>query len=320
MLLRRTYYALKPHLPWRLRMGLRRFVARALRANRRTVWPIDPAAAMAPAGWPGWPDGKKFAVVLTHDVDGAAGLARCRELAEHELALGFRSCFNFIPEGPYAPDAELRRWLTDNGFEVGVHDLHHDGHLFDSKAGFDRMAERINHYLHDWGATGFRAGFMLRNLDWLHALDIDYDCSTFDTDPFEPQPESAGTIFPFWVPHTDAPGGGKRPGYVELPYTLPQDSTLFLVLQEKSNLIWRDKLEWVAHFGGMVLLNVHPDYLHCVGDGPSPQPTALDHYVDFLRHLQDRFRGRYWHALPRDMARFVRDWQSQGARSEAVST
>jgi hypothetical protein len=27
--------------------------------------------------------------------------------------------------------------------------------------------------------------------------------STFDTDPFEPQPDGMGTIFPFWVPNQD---------------------------------------------------------------------------------------------------------------------
>ena len=55
--------------------------------------------------------------------------------------------------------------------------------------------------LAEWGASGFRSAFMLRELDWLHELRIKYDASTFDTDPFEPQPEGCQTIFPFWVPH-----------------------------------------------------------------------------------------------------------------------
>jgi hypothetical protein len=41
---------------------------------------------------------------------------------------------------------------------------------------------------------------MLRNLDWLHDLDVQYDASTFDTDPFEPQPDGRHTMFPFWMP------------------------------------------------------------------------------------------------------------------------
>ncbi len=310
-MLRRLYYVLKPHLPERLRLGFRRIVARRLRRRTASVWPIDPAAGRRPDGWPGWPEGKAFAVVLTHDVEGPAGLARCRELAEHEGKLGFRSCFNFIPEGSYEPDAELRAWLVQNGFEVGVHDLQHDGHLFSSRAGFDRKADRINRHLRAWGALGFRSGFMIRNLDWLHRLDIQYDCSTFDTDPFEPQPEAAGTIFPFWVPapSSDAGPAGHPRGYVELPYTLPQDSTLYLVHREGSNRIWREKLEWIADRGGMVLMNVHPDYLGLQGSGPAPQPTVLEHYLDLLRFLRTRFADAYWHALPREVAAFVRSWQ-----------
>ena len=50
-------------------------------------------------------------------------------------------------------------------------------------------------------------------------------------------------------------------GYIELPYTLAQDSTLFILLQEQSAEIWRRKLDWVAEHGGMALVNVHPDYL-----------------------------------------------------------
>jgi hypothetical protein len=295
---------------------MRRMLARRLRRTTTDIWPIDPAASKQPEGWPGWPGGKEFAVVLTHDVEGPDGLVRCRELAEQERKLGFRSSFNFIPEGSYMVDAGLRGWLTQNGFEVGVHDLEHDGHLFSSQAEFNLKAERINHYLRDWNAKGFRAGFMLRNLDWLHKLDVAYDSSTFDTDPFEPQPESAGTIFPFWVPAPSADGSGKDRGYVELPYTLPQDSTLYLLHQEVSNAIWREKLEWVANHGGMVLLNVHPDYLHVRGRGPSPQRTVLEHYLDLLRFLQVRFADVYWHALPHQVAAFVgNSRQSNATRS-----
>ena len=333
-------------------MGLRRVMARRLRRTTSAVWPIDPATAWTPTGWPGWPMGKKFAVVLTHDVEGPAGVARCRELAGHEEKLGFHSSFNFIPEGPYTVGEDLRVWLKEHGFEVGVHDLNHDGRLYSSAKEFERKAVRINHYLKEWGARGFRSGFMLRNLDWLHQLEIDYDCSTFDTDPFEPQPDGAGTIFPFWkspltptrpqspagsslsaarsgpLSPSSAPGSqtpdprpqnhvpaaadnsaspARRPGYVELPYTLPQDSTLFLLHQEKTNAIWRDKLDWVARHGGMVLINVHPDYLHMGGKG---RLNVLDHYIDLLVYLQQKYADSYWHALPREMATFVYAWKA----------
>src|SRR5712691_11110511 len=163
MLLRNIYYLLKPAIPSTLRMAVRRVHAKGLRRRFSTSWPINREAARAPEGWPGWPDGKEFAFVLTHDVEGNRGLDRCRELAEMEMRLGFRSSFNFVPEGEYATPESLRGFLTSNGFEVGVHDLHHDGTLYRSWKTFKNQAQRINHYLTEWRAVGFRSGFMLHN-------------------------------------------------------------------------------------------------------------------------------------------------------------
>ncbi len=167
-----------------------------LRKRIADVWPIMPGSERTPENWPGWPEGKKFAFVLTHDVESKTGLGRCQPLMQLEMELGFRSSFNFIPEGSYRVPAELREELTANGFEVGIHDLKHDGRLFASLHAFKRRAARINSYAREWGASGFRSGFMLRNLDWLHNLDVQYDASTFDTDPFEPQPEGCKGVKP----------------------------------------------------------------------------------------------------------------------------
>jgi glycosyltransferase involved in cell wall biosynthesis len=310
MLSHRFYYALKPFIPWRVRMAGRRVLARYKRRTHLNTWPIDERAAVPPANWPGWPEGKKFAFVITHDVEGPEGLAKCRQLAELEMKLGFRSSFNFIPEGPYRVSDELRCWLTANDFEVGVHDLNHDGKLFASKTGFYEKAKRINHYLGKWRASGYRSGFMLRNLDWLHQLSLRYDSSTFDTDPFEPQPDDVGTIFPYWIPSPDrlrSPVSGLRSktpesGYVELPYTLPQDSTLFLVLQEKTPDIWLRKCDWVAAHGGMALVNVHPDYVQFNDERPSPRTYSVDHYIRLLEHVQQRHSDSFFHPLPRELA------------------
>src|SRR2546425_7688205 len=129
MLRNRIYYGLKPFVPQSLRTAIRRKLAMRLRKQIGDVWPIMPGSERPPENWSGWPGNKKFAFVLTHDVETEAGLSRCRSLMQLELDLGFRSSFNFIPEGSYRVPAELREELTANGFEVGIHDLKHDGHL-----------------------------------------------------------------------------------------------------------------------------------------------------------------------------------------------
>ncbi len=378
MLLPHLYYRIKPLVPWSARMAVRRFFAVRKRKRVRDVWPIMPGSERPPEDWPGWPEGKQFALVLTHDVEGQAGLDNCRQLMELEMKLGFRSSFNFIPEGEYMPPRQLMQELTANGFEVGVHDLYHDGKLFLSRSEFTRNAPKINQYLKDWGSVGFRAGFMLHNLDWLHELNIQYDCSTFDVDPFEPKPRGQHTIFPFWVGrHGESrkqkageqsrkqkaesrngdeqsekekattgngmasglrpPTSGLRPltseppasvihhpssaasdfrfqisesqllhqnGYVELPYTLPQDSTLFLLHRERHPDLWFQKLDWIAKHGGMALVDVHPDYVDFKRNVATAKGYPSGLYEDFLRYAAEKYRNLYWRALPCKTAAF----------------
>ncbi len=291
-----AYYFFKPALPRRLRYWLRGILARRTLVSSPD-WPIKPGTEEKPSNWPGWPNGRRFAFVLTHDVEGRVGLERCRQVMELESRLGFRSSFNFIPEGEYQVPEKLRADLVQNGFEVGVHDLYHDGSLFRSHQNFVAQSDDINHYLAEWDAVGFRAGFMFHNLRWLRRLNTKYDASTFDVDPFEPQPGGIHTIFPFWVEGTT-----EFEGFVELPYTLVQDSTLFLVLREKTIRFWKRKLNWVAKHGGMVLLNVHPDYMDFDGGALkwNQYPSRL--YAELLEFVKTKYQGDYWQALPHEVA------------------
>jgi hypothetical protein len=125
---------------------------------------------------------------------------------------------------------------------------------------------------------------------------VEYDCSTFDTDPFEPEPDGAGTAFPFWVP------GPNGSGYVELPYSLAQDFTMFVLLREQSIDIWKRKLDWVVAHGGMALLNTHPDYMAFDGK-PARDEYLVSRYEEFLHYARKRYEGLYWTATPREVAR-----------------
>ncbi len=156
MISNQIYYRLKPYIPWRIRMGARRMLAQRQRQLYSKTWPINEAAGKRPDGWRGWPDGKKFALVLTHDIEGASGFDKYPELMRLEQSLGFHSSFNFIPEGEYRVSREQIAELRQSGFEVGVHDLRHDGKLFWQRGDFTESARAINGHLRDWGARGFR--------------------------------------------------------------------------------------------------------------------------------------------------------------------
>jgi hypothetical protein len=220
-------------------------------------------------------------------------------MLEMERKLGFRSGVFFVAERYPIPD-DLRDYITSHDCEVGIHGLKHDGRLYRSDAEFQSRAIQIRRYLTQWKAVGFRSPAMHHRLDWLGRLGTEYDCSTFDVDPFEPQPDGMKTIFPFWVP-----GTGDNSGYVELPYTIPQDFTVFILLRQRGIDLWIRKLDWIAERGGMALLITHPDYMDFEGGRPSGCPVyPIHYYTNFLEYIQTKYAGQYWHILPRDIASF----------------
>ena len=301
MLINKIFYSLKPFIPRTIQLALRRQLVLYKRKHCSHIWPIDPNAGKAPDKWHGWPDGKRFALVLSHDVDLQHGHDKCRLLMDLEESLGFKSSFNFVAER-YIVSQSLRDEIISRGFEIGVHGLKHDGKLFKSKKIFNKRAERINHYLQEWESKGFTSPSTHHNLNWVHALNIEYDISTFDTDPFEPQPDAVSTIFPFWVQNNSSENG-----FVELPYTLPQDFSLFVIMMERNINIWKKKLDWVASKGGMALLNTHPDYMR-FDNNCFRETYPSDYYKEFLLYVRDKFEGQYWHTLPGDIARF---WKTE---------
>lgn len=298
MLTNRIFYRLKPVILRRFQIFLRRQIALYKRKKYAHIWPIDPNAGDPPKGWKGWPDGKKFAIVLSHDVDTLNGHDKVLKLVEIEEKLGFRSSFNFVPER-YKNSDFLHKELRRRGFEIGVHGLKHDGRLFISRRIFNKRAPRINNYLSKWNTACFTSPSMHRNLDWMLALNITHSISTFDTDPIEPQPDGVGTIFPFRTAKDE-----NQEGFLELPYTLPQDFTLFVLLKQKNIDIWKDKLGWIAEKGGMALLNTHSDYMDFNRKGLRMEEYPAKYYSEFLEYIKSKYKGQYWHVLPMDMARF----------------
>ena len=298
---KRLYYALKPVLPRVWIRFLRRLYSGPFSESTKNNWPIDSRYVsfqwelmrqiLVSSGMSAltcksfWPGKFEFAFVLTHDVETAEGQAFVRKVADMEENLGFRSSFNFVLER-YPLDIKLIGELKERGFEIGCHGLKHDGKLFSTKMEFTRRAAKINAHLKELGMVGFRSPLTHRNPEWMQALEIEYDLSFFDTDPFEPVPGGVMSIWPFFIGH-----------FVELPYTLVQDYTLTSVLGETTPRIWLEKVDFIEKYHGMALVNSHPDYLKT--------ENTWDVYYQFLAAMKKR-QG-YWHALPQEVARWWRN-------------
>lgn len=291
-------------MPRSFQLFCRRRIAFYKMKSNLSTWPIHPEAGDAPEGWVGWPDGKRFALVLMHDVDTSIGQKYILDLMNLELELGFKSNFNCVPEG-YKCDPEIRKTLLSNGFGIGVHGLTHNGQVFQSRKKFEKAIPKINKYLAEWSTTMFCSPSMLGNLDWISQLNIECDCSTFDTDPFEPQANDLETIFPLIILNSS-----QTRSYVELPYTLPQDHCLFMILQKKDINIWKKKLDWIAEKGGMALLNTHPDYMQFPGQKQRSETYPSEFYKEFLTYIKNRYADQYWNALPVEVARFWKEKMS----------
>lgn len=296
-LAKRIYYELKPFLPRSLIRMMRRFYQPLANDSFSLGWPIEERYPLfiweicrqimnltGSTYTPIWPEEKHYALVLTHDIETARGQEIVRQVADLEENLGFRSSFYFVPER-YSIDQSLIGELKERGFEIGIHGLKHDGKLFSSRDEFERRSKVINNYLKTLGAVGFRAPLTHRHPEWMQDLEIEYDLSFFDTDPYEPIPGGTMNIWPFFIGH-----------FVELPYTLVQDYTLTSILGEKSPRIWLEKVDFIEEHHGMALVNSHPDYLR--------EKNTWDVYLQFL--LKMRERHGYWHALPRDVANWWR--------------
>jgi peptidoglycan/xylan/chitin deacetylase (PgdA/CDA1 family) len=293
-----AYYRLRPAIPRRLQIALRRLVSKVQARSQFPRWPLEPGLhdlyellfgllgelGQGPIPWIApWPHDYSWALVLTHDVETKQGYEHLDLLRHVELAHGHRSSWNFVA-GRYAVEDQVVRRLADEGFEIGVHGLYHDGRDLEPSVVGDRLpamrtaAER-------WGATGFRAPATRRVWEVMPTLGFDYDSSYPDTDPFEPDGGGCCTWLPFF--------NGEL---VELPITLPQDHTIFTILQQTDEALWLLKADELRRRGGLALLITHPDYML--------DSEPRDAYDRFLASLARD--GTAWAALPREVSSWWR--------------
>jgi hypothetical protein len=162
LFLHSCYYLLRPILLFSVRKILHRYVSRWRRTATFPAWPVDrsvdgifrqlmalavEASGMAevPFIW-FWPDGHESAMMMTHDVEDQKGSDHCDFLMDVDDSFGMKAAFQLIPEGGYEDFDRLVAKIRARGYEVNIHDLDHDGRLYEHKELFETRASRINEY------------------------------------------------------------------------------------------------------------------------------------------------------------------------------
>jgi hypothetical protein len=303
---RAIYYLLRPILPVSVRKHLQRARLSGWDKILFPHWPVDSTvesimartlslvlkarqAERVPFIW-FWPNGAPSALIMTHDVEAAAGRDFSAQLMDIDDSYGIKSAFQVVPEMRYDACPEFLDAFRRRGFEVNVHDLNHDGDLFQDKDEFLRRAEQINRYAKGFGAQGFRAGAMYRNQDWYEAFNFSYDMSVPNVAHLEPQRGGCCTLMPYFI--------GK---ILELPLTTTQDYSLFHILGDYSIELWKQEIDMIIKKNGLISFITHPDYLI--------EENARKVYLDLLGHLaRTRAEKKIWMALPGEVDRW---WRSR---------
>ena len=306
---RDVYYFLRPILSVGVRKHLQRIRLRGWERIAFPEWPVDVTVetlmrhcmtlllqngmSRLPFIW-FWPDGMSSCLMLTHDVEGRAGVDFCGSLMDLDESFGFTSAFQLIPEARGQNSHGLAGALRARGFEVNIHDLNHDGYLFHSRDQFLTRAVQINGYVQEYECRGFRSGAMYREQDWFDAFEFSYDMSVPNVAHLEPQRGGCCTVMPYFV--------GK---ILELPLTTVQDYSLFHILGDYSTKLWRTQIDLILAHNGLVSVLAHPDYLV-----EKRARAVYRELLGYLGHLRDE--GKVWIALPGDVDRWWRNRRQDG--------
>jgi hypothetical protein len=297
--LKKIYYWLRPFTNQSLRKQIQRFHARNWRKAPFPRWPVDTTVEnicerilllslkakgveRIPFVW-FWPRGAKGCVLMTHDVETAAGRDFCKELLDLDDSFGVKGSFQIVPEGRYSVPGEFLDEIRNRGCEIAVQDLNHDGRLFDDRQEFVRRVGLIHQYAAEYGARGFRAAMLYRKVEWYDMLQVSFDMSIPNVAHLDPQRGGCCTVMPYFI--------GK---ILELPVTTVQDYMLFHLLNERSIALWKDQVELILEKNGLASFIVHPDYIRDHDTKP-----VYEELLKYLRGLGNK--TPIWYALPSEI-------------------
>lgn len=307
------YYKIRPYIPDYLRHRLQKFSMRNWDKIAFPHFPVDTTVEdifesifikllkhnsnkPIPFIW-FWPEGKKGCLLMTHDVEEEAGLNFCREMMDIDSSFNIKSSFQIVPEKRYKVTAEDIKSFYDNGFEVLLHGLNHDGRLFSTKDIFLERIKKIHNYAEQWGINGFRSPIMYRNLNWYEYFNFKYDMSVPNNANIEPQKGGCCTVMPY-----------KIAGLLEIPLTTMQDHPLYYYLNDYTTKLWQKQAGIILKKYGLLSFSIHPDY--------TIPAKAKENYKRLLAYLAElKNSNDLWQALPCK----INDWYNARSSMKLIN-
>ncbi|MGB9031222.1 MAG: hypothetical protein WCC27_13970 [Acidobacteriaceae bacterium] len=322
----KLYYFLRPVLPVGLRKHLQKFHLRNWDKHPFPRWPVDCSVdnllekllllslresgeRRIPFIW-FWPEGKSSCALMTHDIETKTGRDFCSTLMDIDESRGIKASMQVIPEERYSVTPEFLQSLRSRGFEIVVHDLNHDGHLYENREQFLDRARKINAYGRQYGSDGFRAAVLYRKQLWYDALKCSFDMSVPNVAHLDPQHGGCCTVMPYFIGDI-----------VELPVTTIQDYTLFHILNDYSIDIWKRQTSIIVAKHGLMSFIIHPDYVL-----DDRQRAVFEALLDHIAQL--RRDHNVWITTPGEVNRWWRQraqlqlvekngaWQMEGPGSD----
>ncbi|MFP8877952.1 MAG: hypothetical protein VCE43_00020 [Myxococcota bacterium] len=267
-----------------------------------------------------WPEGRRAAVTITHDVDtGWIFLRRnhgqFRQILDAETSLGFRGGW-FIPAAFYhrGRHGAAVRELVQAGHELGSHGWNHDAKLrYQSARRQRRRLGRIAGRFAPRCVEGMRTPWYSRCSQLFEQLasHFRYDSSVPNASGIFSTGSNSGccTVFPYRAVD----------GLVELPLTLPPDD---VVDPAAGYALERQATDAIVERGGVVVVILHPQ------PHQSANPEGIAHFTSFLRWLQSTHGQQLWSATPAEIVnryckqagvdRFDRALRERGDRAKSA--
>jgi len=240
--------------------------------------------------FPSWPENKKYALILSHDIDTTAGFNNIDKFVALEKKYNLFSSWFVVAKHAPAHKKQLVN-LMQGGSEIGCHGYLHDNKLV--SLGRENMRGSLLksiEILRELGVKGFRSPSLLRSRQLFEALEdfFLYDTSVPDTEAFLQIAPRSGccTVFPYAISDK----------LLELPITLPLDSTLMALGFNINQIyeIWREKIEWIKKIGGLAHIVTHAESYY---SGNKNMLSAYERLLNFISQGSD-----YWISNPKDVA------------------